>query len=80
MACTARGKQEMLASAVASRVGQADTKGWKDFSSTIEKQIKALVLPKSDARKKAVRSNEQMAGFFQQLKAAKGRNQTKGKL
>jgi hypothetical protein len=76
MACIAKEKGQLLQSATAARVGQADHKGWKDFTKSVQDSIKSLVLPRSET-KKGRRSDQQMQGFFNSLAKAKGRNQVK---
>ena len=76
MACVAKGKSDLLSSATAARVAQADAKGWKSFIKDVSDSIKSLVLPKSDT-KKVTRADQRMGDFFKGLAAAKGRNQVK---
>lgn len=76
MACIAKEKGVLLRDATAARVGQADQKGWRDFTKDVQDSIRSLVSPLSDT-KKALRSDQRMQGFFKSLAKAKGRNQVK---
>lgn len=72
-ACLARRQEDLRSGAVAARVSQADQKGWREFTKSVDEAIKSLVLPKPDT--KTLKNEKAMAGFFQQLAKVKGRNQ-----